>query len=61
MAVRQAGFRDVEHRLHQLSERGDPLEKLAATIDFKIFRADLVAAQGPRDRSKGGRRRSIRC
>ncbi len=55
MAGRQAGFWDGEHRLRQLSERGDPLEKLAATVDFEIFRAELVAAQGPRDRSKGGR------
>ena len=36
MAGRQAGFWDVEHRLGQLSERGDPLEKLAATVDFEI-------------------------
>ena len=55
MAGRQAGFWDVEHRLRQLSERGDPLEKLAATVDFEIFRAELVAALGPRDRAKGGR------
>ncbi len=55
MAVRQAGFWDVEHRLRQLSERGDPLEKLAATVDFEIFRPELDAALGPRDRSKGGR------
>jgi IS5 family transposase len=55
MIGRQAGFWDVEHRLRQLSERGDPLEKLAATVDFEIFRAELVAAQGPRDRAKGGR------
>jgi hypothetical protein len=32
MAGRQAGFWDVEHRLRQLSERGDPLEKLAAAV-----------------------------
>jgi transposase, IS5 family len=55
MAGRQAGFWDVEHRLGQLSKRGDPLEKLAATVDFEIFRPDLDAALGPRDRSKGGR------
>jgi IS5 family transposase len=55
MSGRQADFRDVEHRLRQLSERGDPLEKLATTVDFEIFRAELIAAQGPRDRSKGGR------
>jgi transposase len=31
------------------------LEKLAATVDFEIFRPDLDAALGPRDGSKGGR------
>ena len=55
MAGRQAGFWDVEHRPRQVSARGDPLEKLAATMDFEIFRAELVATQGQRDRSKGGR------
>jgi hypothetical protein len=35
-AGRQAGFWDVEHRLRQLSARGAPLEKRAATVDFEI-------------------------
>lgn len=51
----QAGFWDVEDRLRQLSAQGDPLEKLAATVDFELFRADLVAALGARDPGKGGR------
>jgi IS5 family transposase len=34
---------------------GHPLEKLAATVDFEIFRAELSAALGARDRAKGGR------
>lgn len=55
MAGRQPGFWDVEQRLRELSAQGDPLEKLGATVDFEIFRADLDAALGPRDRSKGGR------
>ena len=50
-----AWWRDVEERLRQLSARGNPREKFAGTIDFEIFGAVLVAAQGPRDRSKGGR------
>ena len=54
MAGDQPGFWDIEHRLRELSERGDPLEKLAATVDFEIFRADL-AALGARDLAKGGR------
>jgi len=55
MAGRQPGFWDVEERLRELSAQGDPLEKLAATVDFEIFRAELDAAVGSRDRSKGGR------
>ncbi len=55
MAGRQAGFWDVEDRLRELSAQGDPLEKLAATVDFEMFRADLVAALGRRDPGKGGR------
>jgi len=55
MAGRQAGFWDVEERLRELSAQGDPLEKLAATVDFEIFRAELLAALGPRDPARGGR------
>ena len=55
MAGRQPGFWDVEERLRELSARGDPLEKLTATVDLETFRADLVAALGPRDPGKGGR------
>src|SRR6056297_1203040 len=55
MAGRQLGFWDVEDRLRELSSQGDPLEKLAATVDFEIFRAELAAVLGPRDPSKGGR------
>jgi IS5 family transposase len=51
----QPGFWDVEERLRELTARGDPLEKLAATVDFEIFRASLEEALRPRDRSKGGR------
>jgi IS5 family transposase len=54
MAGRQPGFWDVEHRLQELSAQGDPLEKLAATVDFEMFRRDLTAALGPRDPAKGG-------
>jgi IS5 family transposase len=55
MHAGQPGFWDVEERLRELTARGDPLEKLGATVDFEIFRADLEAALGPRDPSKGGR------
>lgn len=50
----QKGFWDVEDRLQELSAHGDPLEKLGETIDFEMFRADLVAALGERDPAKGG-------
>jgi len=55
MAGRQPGFWDVEERLRELSAQGDPLERLAATVDFEMFRPGLAAALGPRDRAKGGR------
>lgn len=55
MGRRQAGFWDFEDRLRELSAQGDPLEKLAATVDFEMFRPGLGAALGPRDPSKGGR------
>jgi transposase, IS5 family len=55
MVGRQPGFWDVEERLRELSAQGDPLEKLAATVDFEMFRADLVTALGPRDPARGGR------
>jgi IS5 family transposase len=52
---RQPGFWDVEQRLRELSRQGDPLEKLAATVDFEIFRSDLEAALPPHDPGRGGR------
>jgi IS5 family transposase len=55
MSGRQPGFWDVEERLRELSAQGDPLERLGATVDFEIFRGELDAALGCRDRSKGGR------
>ncbi len=55
MASDQPGFFDVEHRLQDLSAQGDPLEKLAATVDFEMFRDELERAIGRPDRSKGGR------
>ena len=55
MASDQPGFFDVEHRLQDLSAQGDPLERLAATVDFEMFRDELERAIGRPDRSKGGR------
>ena len=43
------GFWDVKDWLRELSTQGDLLEKLAATVDFEISWADLVAVRGRRD------------
>ncbi len=51
----QPGFFDTEARLRELSEAGDPLERLTAVIDFEVFRGDLDAALRRSDRRKGGR------
>ena len=40
----QSGFWDFEQRLEELSREGDPLEKLAATVDFEMFRPILLRA-----------------
>ncbi len=53
--AKQAGFWSVEERLRELSEQGDPLEKLVAIVDFELFRPVLDEALGGMDRSKGGR------
>jgi IS5 family transposase len=51
----QPGFFDVDERLASLSAAGDPLERLAAVIDFELFRAELEAALERSDRARGGR------
>jgi hypothetical protein len=51
----QNGFLDVEDRLKELSAEGDPLEKLAATVDFEILRPVLREALGSGAGGKGGR------
>ena len=52
---RPAGFFDVEERLTGLSKKGDALERLAAVVDFELFRPELERAVPRADRSKGGR------
>jgi hypothetical protein len=54
----QPGFFDLDGRYRALSAAGDPLERLAAVIDFELFRADLDAALRRSDRAKGGLYRS---
>jgi len=45
----------LREHLEALSKHGDPLEVLAATVDFEHFRSWLVDGLGYGDRSKGGR------
>ena len=51
----QRGFFDTDERLQWLSAAGDPLERLAAVVDFELFRSELDAAFGRGDRARGGR------
>jgi hypothetical protein len=55
MSAGQPGFWDVQDRLRELSAQGDPLEKLARTVDFELFRGELTTALGAREGGKGGR------
>ena len=51
----QRGFWDVEDRLKEISAEGDPLERLARTVDFELFRPVLTKVLGRRDPANGGR------
>lgn len=51
----QPGFFDEDARLKALSAAGDPLERLAAVVDFEAFRGALKRALARSDRAKGGR------
>jgi transposase, IS5 family len=53
--ARQVGMFDVEARLAGLSKKGDDLERLAAAVDFEVFRPQLERAVPRADRAKGGR------
>ena len=53
--VRQPGLFDLDERYAALSAAGDPLERLAAVVDFELFRPELEAALARSDRAKGGR------
>ena len=46
---------DLDERYAALSATGDPLERLAAVVDFELFRPALDAALNRSDRVKGGR------
>ena len=51
----QLGFFDLDDRYAQLSQSGDPLERLAATVNFEAFRYRIEKALKRSDGSKGGR------
>ena len=51
----QPGFFDLDERYRALAGSGDPLIRLAALIDFEVFRAPLVQVLGRSDGSRGGR------
>lgn len=40
----QPGFFDLSDRCEALSVAGDPLERLAAVVDFEVFRSPLIVA-----------------
>ena len=51
----QPGFFDLSDRYEALSAAGDPLERLAAVVDFEVFRGPLAAVLPRSPRGKGGR------
>jgi len=53
--MEQRGFFALSEHLARLSEDGDPLDVLAATVDFEYFRGWLVEGLGYGDGRKGGR------
>ena len=57
--VRQPGVLDVEQRLRELSAKSGNLERIAALIDFAMFRIDLEPAVPHAYGANGGRPASI--
>ena len=53
--VRQSGFFNVEERLRELWAKGDDLERIAALVDFGLFRPELERAVPRSESRKGGR------
>ena len=54
MSAGWLGVWDVPEWLRDISAQGDPQEKMAATVNFEIFRADLNEALAARDLKRGG-------
>ena len=53
--MEQRSLFGLSEHLEKLSAHGDPLEVLAATVDFEYFRSWLVEGLGYGDGGKGGR------
>lgn len=53
--MKQGGLFDVDERLKRVSDLGDPLEAMAAVVDFEVFRPVLDTALKRSDGSKGSR------
>ena len=53
--MEQPSLFGLREHLESLSERGDPLEVLDATVDFKYIRGWLLERLGYSDGRKGGR------
>ena len=50
----QPGFFDFELRMCKIDKNGDPLVKIAAVVDWEIFRPDLEKARAKERKSKAG-------
>ena len=53
--MKQLGLFGLSKRLKDLSENGDPLEKLSQIVDFEQFRSELETGLNFSERLKGGR------
>ena len=53
--MKQAGFFDIGDRLKEISERGDPLEKLNKYIRWEDFRGILKRVLQKEAKGPGGR------
>ena len=54
--MRAPGFFDLEERFAKLDEFGDPLKKIAESVNWEGFRAVLTDALSKPRKSKAGRK-----
>ena len=57
----QRGFFDTDERLQWLSAAGDPLERLAAVVDFELFRPELERRSPQATGRRAVGRPTMRC